>query len=256
MPMIRITRLDGELMYEGEGELVVSPGPDNGPPDMVAIRQEERRDGEVRARQLDISGLVLEPSARAEYRMVYGPTPPTVSFDPSGDAWVFSIPDPQPVRHWELRADLPEGAFEYIRRALEEPLETPDERRAREEARAEAIRSAWLAPGPFEAELSPVSYRGLICQAFGVDPSLVQSAEEAQIDFSTFLAQMAEARERAGLGLSSLAEAFQRNEEAITSARAEFPHDPLDYGRIYPGDRGTSRWTPPEDPNEKIRSCP
>ncbi len=46
------------------------------------------------------------------------------------------------------------------------------------------------------------------------------------------------------------------HEAAITSARDAFPHDPYDYGRIYPGDTGTSRWTPPEDPDEKIRSCP
>lgn len=266
MPMMRITRLDGQLVWEGEGELVMSPDSVFSEPSWVAIRQEERQGDELRYRQLDISGLVLEPSARAEYRVVYEPTPsPTVGVDPSGDAWVFSIQAPQPVRRWELRIDLPESAFDYIRRALEGPIETPDERWAREVAWAEAARSVWLAPGPFEAgsetleaarrlhESQIVSFWEALCQEYGIDPSLVGVAGEAGVDFSTALA---EAAESAGRGLGSLVEAFRRNEEAITSARAEFPHDPYDYGRIYPGDSGTSHWTPPEDPNEKIRSGP
>lgn len=251
MPMISISRLDGELVYEGEGELVMGPGGWFGSPGQVAIRQEERRGAGVLSRQLDISSLVL--GTRAEYRVSEGfRPPPVIDFDPAAEP-SLRIDVPELDRHWELRVDLPEGALDYLRSVLEEPLETPGERlanyRAWHEAREEAMRSARLAP-------PPVSYRDLICQAFGIDPSLVQSAEEAQIDLSTSLAQMAEARERAGLGLSSLAEAFQRNEDAITSARAEFPHDPYGYGRIYPGDQGTSRWTPPEDPDEKIRSCP
>lgn len=48
--------------------------------------------------------------------------------------------------------------------------------------------------------------------------------------------------------------AFERNEQVIESARSEFPYDPLGYGRVYPA--GPSRWTPPDDPDEKIRSCP
>lgn len=56
--------------------------------------------------------------------------------------------------------------------------------------------------------------------------------------------------------LESIRARSAEHEEAITSARSEFPYDPLHYGRIYPGDVGTSRWTPPEDPDEKIRSCP
>lgn len=251
MPMIRITNLpDGAVIYEGEGELVM--GPDcSGSPSRVALRQEDRRGEYVRSRQIDLSSL-LEPSARAQYRAVHEPFSPTIGIDPSGDAWAFSIP--APVQNWELRAEFPPGMGDWLRRALEAPLETPDECRAREEARHDAMVEEWREA--VRLEPSPVSYRDLVCQAFGIDPSLVQSAEEAQIDLSTALGRMAEATERASQGLGSLAEAFQRNEEAITSARAEFPHDPYDYGRIYPGNQGTSRWTPPEDPDEKIRSCP
>jgi hypothetical protein len=46
------------------------------------------------------------------------------------------------------------------------------------------------------------------------------------------------------------------HDELIESTLSEFPHDPYQYGRIWPGPEGTSRWTPPEDPEEKIRSCP
>lgn len=44
------------------------------------------------------------------------------------------------------------------------------------------------------------------------------------------------------------------NDELIASTRAEFPYDPYRYGRVYP--EGPSRWTPPEDPDERIPSCP
>jgi hypothetical protein len=46
------------------------------------------------------------------------------------------------------------------------------------------------------------------------------------------------------------------HDELIESTLSEFPYDPYQYGRIRPGPEGTSRWTPPEDPEEKIRSCP
>jgi hypothetical protein len=78
--------------------------------------------------------------------------------------------------------------------------------------------------------------------SFGFDPSLIDEAEDSGSSFHEVL-EIIPARSA-------------EHETAITSARDAFPHDPLDYGRIYPGDVGTSRWTPPEDPDEKIRSCP
>jgi len=44
------------------------------------------------------------------------------------------------------------------------------------------------------------------------------------------------------------------HDELITSTRAEFPYDPYGYGEACP--EGPSRWTPPEDPDERIPSCP
>lgn len=59
---------------------------------------------------------------------------------------------------------------------------------------------------------------------------------------------------RADEGMVSLAEAFQDQDRLMKETRSEFPHDPYQYGRYNP--EGPSRWTPPEDPDEKVRSCP
>lgn len=256
MPMIRISRMNGQLVWEGEGELVQGPRaghPTNLLADGVAIRQEARWDGEVRSRQIDISELVRE--VPAEYRInYYAPPLPTIGWDPSGDAWAFNIPVPEPVQLYELRAEFRPGMAEWLRRTLDEPLETPEERNTRERVRHEARLAAWRDPRVPVSELMQSGARSLYeNQVRGSTPADV--AEMFDLD-PEVLVRVAEAARRAGEGIHALAEAFQRNEEAITSTRAEFPHDPYDYGRIYPGDRGTSRWTPPADPNEKIRSCP
>lgn len=295
MPMIRISRMNGQLVWEGEGELVLGPRP--GQPtnllaDGVIIRQEERRDGEVRSRQLAITGLMQ--TTPAEYRISYASPPPTVSFDPSGDAWVLGLPEPPPVQLYELRAEFPPGMAEWLHRALEAPLETPEERRTRERALHEARLAAWRDPGvpvselmqsgaPPRAGITFDDIRDDLRRHRRPEPTMAELdrwAEENQ-------REREEAEDRWGLARAlyenqarlltpaDVAEAFgldpelvsgpadevlrrQRAEqdELITSTRAEFPHDPYDYGRIYPGDRGTSRWTPPADPNEKIRSCP
>jgi hypothetical protein len=242
--MIRITELDGgALVYEGEGELILGPGPDrptNLLADGVAIRQEQRQeDGEIRVRQIDISGLL--EGVRAEYRINYAPS--TVVWEQDRDP--LRIPDPPRVRLYELRAEFPMSMGAWLRSVLERSFETPQERRTREEAWSEALRSAdgyGIVP---RAEITFDDIRDGLRRHRRPEPTMAEA-----------LAQVAESARRAGEGLSSLAEAFQRNEEAITSTRAEFPHDPLQYGRIYPGDAGASRWTPPADPDEKIRSCP
>ena len=282
MPMsrIRITSLDDEsVIYEGAGELVLGSRPGyttNLLADGVVIRQEERRGGEVRSRQIDLTELVREASA--EYRVNYYAQPLTVGIDPSGDAWTFNIPVPDPVQLYELRAEFQPGVAEWLRGVLERSFETPEERNTRERARHEALRSAngyGIAPRAGitfddireglrrhrrpelnldEDEDRWGAARSLYeNQVRGVIPADV--AEMFDLDPET-MARVAEAGRRAGEGIRSLTEAFQRNEEAITSTRAEFPHDPYNYGRIYPGDQGASRWTPPDDPNEKIRSCP
>jgi hypothetical protein len=81
-------------------------------------------------------------------------------------------------------------------------------------------------------------YRSLVAEAFGLPEEIVYSDDDVRATLDTAVSRSAE------------------HERILEEARAEFPHDPLDYGRVYPGDQGTSHWTPPDDPDEKIRSCP
>lgn len=286
MPMsrIRITSLpDGALVYEGEGELVLGPRlghPTNLLADGVAIRQEERRDGEVRSRQIDITSLVRE--VPAEYRVnYYAPPLPTVGWDPSGDAWEFNIPVPEPVQLYELRAEFQPGVAQGLRDALERSFETPEERNTRERAWHEARLAAWRNPRVSVNELMQggavprdrITFddiRDDLRRRRQPEPTmwdLWQAHRDDQLRMRLYdrpvtpadVAEMFDLDPELTGSAASAEEMRRRREEQdelITSTRAEFPHDPYDYGRIYPGNQGTSRWTPPDDPNEKIRSCP
>lgn len=64
---------------------------------------------------------------------------------------------------------------------------------------------------------------------------------------------LADARERMR-EMSAIREAFREQDELMADTRAQFPYDRYDYGRINP--EGPSRWTPPDDPDEKVTRCP
>jgi hypothetical protein len=268
MPVIRITRMGGELVYEGEGELVLDPDPfAPGRQGHLAIRQERRRDGEVLSRQLDITELMTQTGASYTSRVYFPPV--SLSFDFSTDPPTAAILEP-PQAVTELRVEGEAPWLDWLRNVLEEPVETPEERQERNEQYAEARRRAMMdARMPLEeirAQLGLPEHDLL---------QMAHRAVEADIERNRRVA-LGESPDPGGLrqGLEAMAENLRRavaeaydlpesvlgpdpaHDELIESARSEFPHDPYQYGRIYPGDSGASRWTPPEDPDEKIRSCP
>lgn len=297
MPVIRITGKHDELVYEGEGELILERdafGDDSHP--RTLVRQERTRltrlrGPEVMTRQLDITEFLRTvPEDYTIIRRVEGRPCPMLSFDPMADP--LRIPMPEVHTVWHLQVDCPADSLSWLRGILEAPVETPEESRARRAAEHEEYRSRMRAMRPGLLSLSEalenlcgrvglhlgpgLDLQNVIGRAAEAEAeSLRQQALGADITFDDIRESLQESyadrvRRRHTLSLISpeaVCEAFDLPpdlvlgprpdyDDLIDSTRSEFPHDPLDYGRIYPGDMGTSHWTPPDDPDEKIRSCP
>jgi hypothetical protein len=350
VPRLTVRGEGGEIVYDGPGELVIRDDPMAPGQVRISIHQEEVRATGVRGRELDITEFLREAPAShaAEYDV-----PEVAAFDLDGPALPVPFPDPPRVSRWVLDIAYPVGALAWLGETLRQSFETPDERRARLEARHESFRRAMRTArqGAFgTTALMSVMQPDLVCAAALLEDLRAQaeavsgqritlsdllaggavpretegghevavSDYEATVQFSAADVRSSMARLRdqyvnrdrslyesrpaltqeeiqrvydeavvpreqflhdfwgtepspfdpsrigaAGDFGGTFPDVLERilarsaeHEEAITSARSEFPYDPLDYGRIYPGDTGTSRWTPPEDPDEKIRSCP
>lgn len=257
MPVTEIRDGSGTCIWSGPGRVRVTGR--TGLPCHLAIEQTAQRGGQCIGRALDLGDLVDQ--YLVDWTVEYDV--PQWTADP-GDVTVefpaFS------ENRWILRIDAPRAVLDHIARQLAEPLLTDAERQLQREAheqhrrweeevlRAYAISDSLISPAEALARLSVSAERAGIA---------VRSAASAVSGFIDRAADEQARRDRArteGLvrpdGSPDWGAAFQRNEEAIDSALEAFPYDPLQYGRIYPGNAGTSRWTPPDDPDEKIRSCP
>jgi hypothetical protein len=346
VPRLTVRGEGEEVVYDGPGELRITPDPmAPGSPGRIAIYQEEVRPTEVRSRELDITEFVR--AVPAEYTVEYGAPDVHLVWDADPDPLSIALPDSPRASRGVLEIGYPAGALAWLGEQLRQSFETPDERRARHEARRAAFRENMrtATSGAFgAAALMQVMHPDMARAAALLEDlqnrfraaegplarlaDRFQQAEgghevavpdyEATVQFSAqdVRASMARLRDqyvnrdralyesrpaltqeeiqrvydgavvpqeqflhgfwdtepppfdpsRIGAAgdfgdtfpdvLESIRARSAEHEEAITSARSEFPYDPLDYGRIYPGDTGTSRWTPPEDPDEKIRSCP
>lgn len=232
---LRITRMeDGVVIYEGPGRVHIGLDPAAGPSPIPE----------------DVRPLITFDEIRADLRRQRpGPTmaevdeiarrlPPGVleqiPFEPDADPLRIQVPEPDMTEVQRLVDQwIPRGS--PFQRAFYENALRPDE--AEQMAELEIDLSRW------EEAVERMRTRFLtqrsIREAYGFSEAELGLLPEGE-----------------GIRPPDWRAAFERNEEAITSARSEFPYDPLAYGRIYPGDAGTSRWTPPEDPDEKIRSCP
>jgi len=299
MPLIKITDERGEQVWQGEGELVRER---SGFLDRTVIRQTVRTATERRSRDLDLSGFltVFPADVAVEFDI-----PPLRWTEPTAEE-MAQVPDLPGVKEIILRIQAPGSALSFIAQALDAPIETDDERRAREVARTEEMRrmheeqvrlfqdarysSEWHAErtaftggpidfrdvlpsrdemretfsgGPIEARdgygIAPRSewsseYQGLFRAAFqeaGV------SLDQYRYDADALMQgrdRLYESAVRDAETLRALNDLAEQHEEAIRSTKAEFPYDRYDYGRINP--EGPSRWTPPDDPDEKVSRCP
>lgn len=272
MPVIRILGQDREVVYEGEGDLIFWTDTDQPGlhPRRIALRQEQTRPTERRCRELDLTEFLRVFGS--EWRILYGCPEPIISLD-----WVvpeegLQVPVPDIHRISELVIQLPAVELSWLADILNQSFETPEERRRVAEARREMYRSA-----PVSWDVRRLGLRdivdamdslGLAAQGAGFLGQALQQAAEAEDELNrqATLPRLQGLAERRNEYPWLTAEAFglpvdpirpdPAHDELIASVRSEFPHDPYQYGRIYPGDIGTSRWTPPEDPDEKIRSCP
>jgi hypothetical protein len=257
--LICIIGSDRQQVYAGEGELIEHR---NALGSRIEIRQTQRVGAERRGRSLDLTEFLNAISPGWSARRVVRPVP---VFDFSLDPPTMAVPTPEDHEViTELRLDLPADSLSWLKDVLEQGFETAEERNARHEARAEAMIQEQMAPAvqnaaqgimTFQEALRQVAsapvlermlsmedrrrrYRSAVAAAFGLPEEIVYSDDDVRATLDISVTRSAE------------------HDRIIAEARAEFPHDPLDYGRVYPGDNGTSRWTPPADPDEKIRSCP
>lgn len=251
MPRLIIQGRDHEVVYDGEGELLMEPGPTGSRlPGRVSIHQEEIRPTEHRGRELDITEFLR--MAPAEYTIQYRvPPPPEFHWDP--EVTVTVVPQDYQVDTVVLRIDYPTGGLRWLGDELRRSFETAEERQARHEEQERQRVAEWERMVPrrvvegygaaLRAELDRLSQwlptRDQIAEAFGFTRAEL-GVPDGVPDFPDVLARI-QARQA-------------EHEQAIASARAEFPHDPYDYGRVYP--HGPSHWTPPDDPDERIPSCP
>lgn len=261
----------------------------------IELHQEEVRGGEVRGRTLDLTEFLHAYGGpyTLNHRLAEQISP-LVGLDPGAvDGIAMLVPSTEVVV--ELWIDLPAVQLSWLKDILEQSFETPEERRVQEEARHEAYYRSVSRPDAIRAcfgfgsapradvgwervrqnlldvqrSMDRMSGAGLIaCEAL---QGVLRQAAEAESEQDRRRLYEAEPEPDVhqytmGEYLSRLSAAIDipqellgpdpAHDELIESTRSEFPHDPLAYGQIYPGDIGTSHWTPPEDPDEKIRSCP
>jgi len=260
--VIRITDMDGQLVWRGTGTVRIESSP-LGPCRVEVTQRSARPDGALLSRAL---ALPAEPGGGVhDWTVEYDVPVPDVY---SADCGEYEIPFPQVQEcAWTLRMDAPEGLLRYLAEQLSQPVETPQEREERlaERARRNIWPDRYAALRDQDSRLSgeairPDRYAALRDQASRLSGEAIRPELAEALELMGASARSAESI-RASLGglmgvPPELTGSYERNEQAITSAREAFPYDPLDYGRVYPGNAGTSRWTPPADPDEKVRSCP
>jgi hypothetical protein len=238
MTLLKVTGPGGVLIYEGEGDIVMSHDP-SGPagPGATHLTLRTEPDGGPNR------DVAVPPDANPFW---------TVHYDLSGDRPL--------TRLWEVELSMPLARIIEMRRAFGLPYPYGDIARSlavngamsEDEARA-SLDMVLRAPEPSGGcgGTGLVWYNDLVRDYAARDTMLPQviPAPESYRD------RIAEAYDLPRELLGDVAPVAEYD-ELISSTRAEFPHDPLEYGRVYPGDAGTSRWTPPEDPDEVIPSCP
>jgi len=258
MPVTEIRDGSGTCIWSGPGRVRVTGR--TGLPCHLAIEQTAQRGGQRIGRALDLGDLVDQ--YLVDWTVEYDV--PQWTADP-GDVTVefpaFS------ERRWVLRIDAPRAVLDHIARRLAEPLLTDAERQLQREENdrqrrmwEDQVLHAFALP---DALAHSADELGRVAASAERAGGAVLSAASAISGFINRSADEQARRDRArteGLvrpdGSPDWEAAFRRNEGVIDSALEAFPYDPLQYGRIYPGNAGTSHWTPPDDPDEKIRSCP
>lgn len=257
MPVICLKDKSGRTVWESEGRMLpASTHP------MSAIL-EATRDG-VTA-QVDLTNLLMAVPHR--WVQTY-PEPVQVRLgmdlaDPDSPVAV-DLP-PEPVRT-EIILDMEDEAAEFLRRSMEgsfpasfRPDLSEDESRRLRDGYGETIRELFQIEMGSRGPVEPTAAEAArIVSRYGDDPDEAQRLYERGV----MPPEDVEILERFARSCMDAAESFSRMapgpvqayDDLIASTRAEFPHDPYDYGRLHP--QGPSRWTPPEDPDEEVPSCP
>ena len=264
---LKVTGENGTVIFEGEGEVVLGLDPAvSGPGALTQTAVLRIHDGNYHA-QLDLTGLVS--TTPHTWTRTYDT--PEMDWDPCPDP--LRLPDPPRVLETCLEIDIsPEFAL-ALRRELYRGH--PDHQDRPQSTFRDLLGSVTRSPdyeyltlgeedrivsaGPdwFQelrrvlATRTPAARQRIIerlVEDSSPDFRFEQSALEELYGRGVMTPQAF--REQANLPDRT----YEAREELIRSTRAEFPHDPYDYGRRHP--EGPSRWTPPEDPEEVIPSCP
>lgn len=252
MSRIKITGPGGLVIYDGEGALEWNPH-GSGPGLPAAVLRAEVPGGGA---CLDMT----EVCRAFPYRVSdYTDTQEVIS-----RPFTTGVPGPS---HTEVELDIPEALASHLRGELFRHLVRVNPR----EGWRLYARALFSEPDPVVAETGEALRRvgEAAEEASWSLRALHHFSEEEALDlYQRCVLGEEEVREQsgppadvadmmtddAGQILPDWRARYAAHEEAIRSTRALFPRDPYDYGRIHPS--GPSRWTPPEDPDEEVPSCP
>lgn len=243
MPVIRVTDPQGEMVYEGEGEIVQHGH------DLALVQNRRMENGDILSRRVELS-RVMETVPFQVSRSV---RPSQLRFRNNTEGWPCVEVDPSEPE-WNISFGAgAEGFAQYLAHMLSAPVETAEERRHLGEMRAQAYRtldpdciSEALEAGAID-ESTAAQLRTF--GAFREYGGLLASGRE-QLYLSASRAQ--EALEQLTAALADPGVDLDANEELIRSTRSEFPYDP--HGYDHPRTNEMS-WSPPPE-GEEVPSCP
>lgn len=245
---VRVLGRDNTVIYEGAGEVQRTCGP--GSEGRTVLHLEA--DGYVLGWDLTELSLMYGVSWEHEYSRT-----DVLEWTDPEPGETIRIPDPPRVVGITVRIDVgPVGACAMRDEILQahpawrftaqDAREAANRLRQQHLTRREARDTLWPDFAPARNPLHPYEIADRVESG--------RMSPEAARAMAAALNQVSGAAARAGEGLTAFAEAFREQDRLMEETRSEFPHDPLGYGRVHP--EGPSRWTPPEDPDEKVRSCP
>lgn len=233
IPQLTITGRDGQVIYEGPGEIQL--GIDlSGPADTdvaVSFPCGERSTGYVR----------VGPEIPHSVAVQYPPVPFVLDPDPADR---LRVPIPPEPSGWTLELEIPPGQASYLQQLISDMRTRTEERQAARNSVQELIDQ-----GRMRAR-DVIRQMGMDGNPWG-EPETDSSvtAEEMRRRRAEYWRHAAEA-----YGLpEEILRASAEYDELIDSTRAEFPHDPYNYGRNNPA--GPMHWTPPPE-GEDVKPWP
>lgn len=223
IPQLTITGRDGHVIYDGPGEIQLTPEPLG--PETLMVFPGGRGTGYIQ-----MSSAIPHTVGRE-----YPDLPFVLDPDPAD---LLRVPEPPEPSRWTLELDIPGASLGWLREMIERvQTRSPlvDQLRDLLPGRARDVRRELGYESDVVRELMEgrrQQYREEIARMYGL-PLHILGNSDALLD--------------------PVPAPPSEYDELIASTWAEFPYDPHDYGRRNP--EGPMRWTPPPE-GEDVKPWP